>query len=206
MYSDNQLKQDPPAQHQEHQPGDEAKMQPQPDSFMTNYKAAGKLEGKVALISGGDSGIGRAVAIGYAMEGADVAFIYLDEDKDAQETIKHVEEAGKRCLAIKGDIGQKEFCEDAVRQTIQAFGDLHILVNNAAEQHVQEDVTDISEAQLKRTFNTNVFGMFYLTQAALEHIKAHGCIINTASIVAYKGNSLLIDYGASKGAVVGFTR
>ncbi len=206
MSSENDLKQNPPAQHQDHQPGDEAKMRPQPESFMKNYKAADKLKGKVALISGGDSGIGRAVAIGYAMEGADVAFIYLEEDKDAEETKKHVEGTGRRCLAIKGDIGQKEFCDNAVRETIEKLGDLHILVNNAGEQHVQEEVGDISEAQLKRTFDTNVFGMFYLTEAALRHIKERGCIINTASIVAYKGHSYLIDYAASKGAILGFTR
>ncbi len=157
MSSENDLKQNPPAQHQDHQPGGEAKMRPQPESFMKNYKAADKLKGKVALISGGDSGIGRAVAIGYAMEGADVAFIYLEEDKDAEETKKHVEATGRRCLAIKGDIGQKEFCDNAVRQTIEKLGDLHILVNNAGEQHVQEEVGDISEAQLKRTFDTNVY-------------------------------------------------
>lgn len=195
-----------PPQHQKHQPGKEHQMNPRPESFMENYQAAGKLKDKVALISGGDSGIGRAVAIGYAKEGADVAFIYLDEDKDAEETVKHIEATGRKALAIKGDIGQKSFCEEVIKKTVDTLGGLHILVNNAGEQHVQEEIRDISEEQLKRTFDTNVFGMFYLTQAALGHMKHHGCIINTASIVAYRGHGMLVDYGASKGAIVGFTR
>lgn len=195
-----------PPQEQNSQPGDEYKMQPQPESFMRNYKAGGKLEGKVALISGGDSGIGRAVAIGYAKEGADVAFIYLDEDKDAQETVKYIEDEGQRAFAIRGDIGKKDFCISAVEKTVKAFGGLNILVNNAAEQHVQEDLKDISEAQLRRTFDTNFFGLFFLTQAALKHLKKGDCIINTASIVAYRGHYTLMDYASTKGAIIGLTR
>ncbi len=195
-----------PAQHQDHQPGDEDQMQPAPKSLMKDYKAAGKLKGKVALISGGDSGIGRAVAIGYAKEGADVAFIYLDEDQDAQETIKHIEAEGRTAYAIKGDIGRKDFCMDAVKKTVDKFGSLNILVNNAAEQHVQENLEDISEDQLRRTFDTNFFGLFFLTQAALKHLKKDDCIINTASIVAYRGHDTLMDYAATKGAIVGLTR
>ncbi len=195
-----------PAQHQEHQPGDETKMKPHPESFMENYKAAGKLEGKVALISGGDSGIGRAISIGYAKEGADVAFIYLDEDEDAKETARHIEAEGRKVLTIKGDIGNKDFCTQAVERTVKELGGLNILVNNAAEQHVQQNLEDISEEQLRRTFDTNIFGLFFLTQAALKHLKEDDCIINTASIVAYRGKDVLMDYAATKGAIIGLTR
>lgn len=195
-----------PPQHQEHQPGKEHKMSPRPESFMKNYKAAGKLAGKVALVSGGDSGIGRAVCIGFAKEGADVAFIYKDEVKDAEVTVEHIEKEGREALAIKGDIGDKAFCMDAVEYTVDEFGGLDILVNNAAEQHVEDDLRNISEDQLYRTFQTNIFGMFFLTQAALEHLEEGSAIINTASIVAYRGHEVLMDYGATKGAVVGFTR
>lgn len=197
---------DKPAQEQERQPGLEDKMTPPPESFMEGYKAAGKLEGRKALITGGDSGIGRAVSIAYAKEGADVAFIYLDEDKDAETTAKHVKKAGANVLSIRGDIADKAFCAQAVEKVVDDFGQLDILVNNAAEQHVQEKLEDISEQQLKRTFSTNVFGMFFLTQAALQHFGNKACIINTASVVAYKGKKVLIDYGATKGAVVAFTR
>lgn len=195
-----------PAQHQKHQPGLESKMEPQPDSFMKNYKAAGKLSGKTALVSGGDSGIGRAVCIGMAKEGADVAFIYLDEDKDANLTMELIQAEGREVLAIKGDIGSKDFCYQAVEQVISEFGDLNILVNNAAEQHVQKNFEDITEDQLKRTFDTNIFGMFFLTQAALEKMQRGSSIVNTASIVAYQGHKMLMDYGATKGAVLGMTR
>ena len=195
-----------PAQHQTHQPGNEHEMVPPPDSFMKNYKAAGKLEGKVALISGGDSGIGRATAIGFAKEGADVAFIYLEEEKDARLTLDHIEAEGRKGLAIKGDIARKDFCSDAVAKTVKELGRLNILVNNAAEQHVQENLQDISEEQLRRTFDTNFFGLFFLSQASLKHMTEGDCIINTASIVAYRGKDVLMDYGATKGAIVGFTR
>lgn len=196
-----------PAQHQKHQPGSEENMQPSPKSFMEDYQAAGKLKDKVALISGGDSGIGRAISIGYAKEGANVAFIYLDEDEDAQITKEYIEQAGGKALLIKGDIGEKSFCEEAVKKVMEKFGKLNILVNNAAEQHVQEDFEDIPEEQIRRTFDTNIFGMIFLTQAALPHIKKQdGCIINTASIVAYRGHDQLMDYGTTKGAVVGLTR
>ncbi len=195
-----------PAQEQSHQPGIQSKMTPEPRGFMKEYKAAGKLSGKTALVSGGDSGIGRAICIGMAKEGADVAFIYLEEESDANETLKSIEAEGREALAIRGDIGDKEFCYAAMARVMKEFGDVDILVNNAAEQHVQKKLEDISEEQLKRTFATNVFGMFYLTQAALEHMQRGACIINTASIVAYQGHEVLMDYGATKGAVVGFTR
>ncbi|MGM0422206.1 MAG: SDR family oxidoreductase [Pseudomonadota bacterium] len=195
-----------PAQHQNHQPGKEHLMDPPPQSLMKDYKAAGKLEGKIALVSGGDSGIGRAVCIGYAKEGADVAFIYYDEDKDAAVTVEHIEAVGRKALAIKGDIGQKSFCAEAVEYTISQLGGLNILVNNAAEQHVVEQFEDISEEQLKRTFDTNIFGAFFLAQAALPHFKGGDNIINSVSIVAYRGQPLLLDYATTKGALLGLTR
>ena len=193
-------------QHQSQQPGLQGKMIPEPHSFMENYKAAGKLEGKVAFVTGGDSGIGQAVCIAFAKEGADVAFLYLNEDKDAQTTYEHVTAEGVRCVQIRGDVGRKAVCEDAIRQTIEAFGKLDIVVNNAAEQHVQDKLEDISEEQLQRTFATNIFGPFYVTQSALPHLKEGATIINTASIVAYKGNPKLMDYSATKGAMIALTR
>lgn len=195
-----------PAQHQKNQPGFESKMVPAPRSFMEDYKAAGKLEGKTALISGGDSGIGRATAIGFAKEGADVAFIYLNEDRDAEDTRAAVEREGAQCLIYKGDIAEKAFCTQIVDDIARQWGRLDILVNNAAEQHVEENLENISEEQLKRTFATNIFGTFFLTQAALKYMQEGASIINTASIVAYRGKKELIDYGATKGAIVGFTR
>lgn len=195
-----------PSQQQSQQPGKTEPMSPAPACCMENYKAAGKLAGKVALISGGDSGIGRATAIGYAKEGADVAIIYLNEDKDAEFTCEKIREEGRRCLAIKGDIGEESFCKEAVRQVIDQFGQLDILVNNAGEQHVQKDFTDISAEQLVRTYRTNIFAIFYLTQAALEHMGEGSSIINTTSVTAYKGKKQLMDYSSTKGAIVALTR
>lgn len=188
------------------QPGREVDMQPQPHDLMTGYRAAGKLEGKVALITGGDSGIGRATAIGFAMEGADVAIVYLEEDQDAALTKEYVENLNAGCLLIRGDIGDEAFCLQAVKKTIDQFGKLDILVNSAAEQHVQEDFTDITAEQIDKTFRTNLFSMFYLTRAALQFMKKGASIINTASITAYHGHDTLIDYSATKGGIVSFTR
>lgn len=195
-----------PPQQQENQPGKTAPMQPTPECCMKHYKAAGKLEGKVALITGGDSGIGRATAIGYAKEGADVAIVYLNEDKDAEFTHDRICEEGRKCLLICGDIGVEEFCGDVINQVIDRFGKLDILVNNAAEQHVQKDFTDISAEQLERTYRTNLFSIFYLTKAALRHMEKGASIINTASITAYKGKKELMDYASTKGAIVALTR
>jgi len=195
-----------PPQHQDHRPGSEAEMNPKPRSQDAKYRGSGKLEGKVALITGGDSGIGRAVAICYAKEGADVAIVYLNEQEDAQETKRLVEAEGRRCLTIAGDIGDESFCQQVVQQTVKELGHLDILVNNAAEQHPQESIENISAEQLERTFRTNIFSMFFLTKAALPNLKEGSAIINTTSVTAYKGNPQLLDYSSTKGAIVAFTR
>jgi len=195
-----------PPQHQNNQPGIEKDMNPLPESESPVYKPAGKLASKVALVSGGDSGIGRAVSIAYAKEGADVAVLYLNEDDDAEDTKRRIDAAGRRCLLIKGDIGDASFCKQAIEQTIREFGRLDILVNNAAEQHPQDKIEQITPEQLEKTFRTNVFGMFFLTQAAMPHLFSGSAIINTASITAYRGSPTLLDYSATKGAIVSFTR
>ncbi|CAG9622054.1 SDR family oxidoreductase [Sutcliffiella rhizosphaerae] len=195
-----------PPQEQKKQPGDENKMIPEPICENPDYKGSGKLKGKNAIITGGDSGIGRAVAIAYAKEGANLSIVYLDEHEDAKETKKLVEQYGGSCLLYSGDIGSKQFCTDVVKQTVEELGGLHILVNNAAEQHVQDKIEDISEEQLLRTFKTNIFSYFYFIQAAVPYLKKGSSIINTASVVAYQGNPVLMDYSATKGAIVALTR
>lgn len=195
-----------PPQHQEQQPGIESEMTPRPKSDDDKYRGSGKLEGKVALITGGDSGIGRAVAIAFAKEGADVAIAYLNEHDDAKETKQLVEQQGRKCFTIAGDIGDESLCQQLVQQTVDALGKLDILVNNAAEQHPQESIEDITAEQLERTFRTNIFSMFYLTKAAMKHLKEGSAIINTTSVTAYKGNPQLLDYSSTKGAIVAFTR
>lgn len=195
-----------PPQHQDHQPGTEPEMTPEPRSVDENYKGSGKLEGKVALITGGDSGIGKSVAIYYAKEGADVAIVYLEENKDAQTAKELIEAEGRKCLLLAGDVGSDDFCKEAVKQTLNEFGKIDILVNNAAEQHPQESLLDISAEQMEKTFRTNIFSIFYLTKAVLPELKKGSTIINTSSITAYKGNPKLIDYSSTKGAIVTFTR
>jgi NAD(P)-dependent dehydrogenase (short-subunit alcohol dehydrogenase family) len=195
-----------PAQKQHRQPGLESRMSPRPASKAPRHKGSGQLEGKVALITGGDSGIGRAVAILFAREGADISIVFLNEHEDAQETKRLVEAEGRRCLLIPGDIGYERFCREAVTRTASELGKLDILVNNAAEQHPQESIEDIDREQLERTFRTNIFGMFFMTKAALKHLKKGGAVINTASITAYEGSPKLLDYAATKGAIVAFTR
>ncbi|PNY79516.1 SDR family oxidoreductase [Deinococcus koreensis] len=196
----------PPAETQEQQPGSEAQMSMAPVVIREGYRGSGKLEGKVALITGGDSGIGRAVAVHFAREGADVAILYLDEHQDAQDTLKMVQAEGRRGLLIAGDIGDVEFCRDAVARTVRELGGLNILVNNAAEQHPQDTISEITPEQLERTFRTNIFAMFYLVQAATPHLQRGDAIINTTSVTAYKGSPQLLDYSSTKGAIVAFTR
>src|SRR4028119_1515940 len=187
------------------QPGHESELQPKPD-WEPRYPGSDRLKGKVALITGADSGIGRAVAALYAREGADVAILYLCEHDDAEKTRQIVEKEGRKAITIAGDLGDKRFCERAVAQTVEQLGRLDILVNNAGEQHWEKDIRDISEEQLKRTFQTNIFSMFYLTQAARPHLKEGSAIVNCTSITMYKGSELLLDYSATKGAITAFTR
>ncbi|SEU24223.1 SDR family oxidoreductase [Paenibacillus sp. NFR01] len=195
-----------PPQHQDRQPGLEYLMNPRPISEDPSIGGSGKLTGKVALITGGDSGIGRAAAIAMAKEGADIAIAYLYEDVDAEATQRRIEELGRRCLRIRTDLRYKQNCSDTVAHTVNTFGRLDILVNNHGVQYPQKSILDISEEQLYQTFQTNVFPYFYLVQAALPHLKRGAVIINTASITAYQGNKQLIDYSATKGAIVTFTR
>jgi NAD(P)-dependent dehydrogenase (short-subunit alcohol dehydrogenase family) len=195
-----------PPQHQEQQPGRESEMQPQPATQRPEYRGSGKLQDKVAIITGGDSGIGHAVAVAFAKEGADVAIVYLNEHEDAQKVKQEVEQQGRRCLLIAGDVGRKAFCQQAVQQTIETFGKLNILVNNAAEQHPQQSIEQISEEQLEQTFRTNIFAHFFLVKAALKYLESGSGIINTTSVTAYQGAPQLLDYSATKGAIVAFTR
>ncbi|WP_121664693.1 SDR family oxidoreductase [Metabacillus litoralis] len=202
----NQQKQTMPPQHQDVQPGHEDMMNPQPKFDDTSYTGSGKLKNKVAIITGGDSGIGRAVAVFFAKEGANVVISYLNEQKDAEETQKHVEAQGQKCLLVAGDIGDESVCQQIVSKTMDTFGQLDIVVNNAAEQHPQKSIEDITSEQLERTFKTNIFSFFYLTKAALPHLKKGSAIVNTSSVTAYAGNEQLLDYSATKGAITTFTR
>ncbi|MGJ9459357.1 SDR family oxidoreductase [Oceanobacillus sp. CF4.6] len=199
-------KETPPAQVQNKQPGIETKMNPEPKYIRKNYKGSEKLKNKVAIITGGDSGIGRSVSIHFAKEGADIAIIYLDEHEDAQDTKRIVENEGRKCILINGDIGNQSFCEAAVTEVLDTYGKVDILVNNAGEQHPQDSFMDITSDQLEKTFRTNIFSMFYLTKAVLPNLKDGSSIINTSSITAYKGNPSLIDYSSTKGAITSFTR
>ena len=190
---------------QDHQPGIESEMSPRPE-YEPLGQGSGKLLGKAALITGGDSGIGRAVALAFASEGADVVISYLNEGQDAEETRLKVEEYGRKCLAIAGDVGEENHCRQLIEQTVSQFDKLDILVNNAAEQHPQQSLEDVTAEQLQQTFRTNIFAQFYLTKAALPHLKEGSTIINTTSVTAYKGSPQLLDYSATKGAIVAFTR
>lgn len=188
------------------QPGDEQAMAAKPEYIRANYKASGRLQGKRALITGGDSGIGRAVSVHYAREGADIAIVYLDEDKDAKETRELVQQSGRKCVLIKGDVRDPGFCKNAVEQAVRKLGGLNILVNNAAMQRPQKNLGDISDEQLEATFETNIFAYFRFAAAALRHFTEGDCIINTTSVTAYRGSTSLLDYSSTKGAIVSFTR
>jgi len=191
--------------HEDKLPGHESRLEPKPE-WQPRYAGSDRLAGKVAIITGGDSGIGRAVAALYAREGADIAIVYLLEDDDAAETKRIVEAEGRKAITIRGDIGERDFSEEIVAQTIAAFGKIDIVVNNAGEQHPDADITDISEEQLRRTFQTNIFGMFFLVQAARPHLKEGASIVNCTSVTMYKGNKELLDYSSTKGAITAFTR
>lgn len=187
------------------QPGLEAELEPKPD-YEPRYPGSGRLQGKVAIVTGGDSGIGRAVAVLFAREGADVVISHLDEEEDAMATAEMIEDEGARAVTIAGDIGERDHCKEIVDLAIRKFGRIDILVNNAGEQHPEKDVTGISKKQLKRTFQTNVFGMFYMVHAAMPYLGKGAAIINCTSVTMYQGAEELLDYSATKGAITAFTR
>jgi NAD(P)-dependent dehydrogenase (short-subunit alcohol dehydrogenase family) len=191
--------------HEDALPGHESRLEPKPD-WRPRYKGSDRLAGKVAIITGADSGIGRAVAALYAREGADIAIVYLLEDDDAEKTRRIVEAEGRNAITIRGDIGERDFADEIVSRTMKAFGRIDIVVNNAGEQHPDEEITDITEAQLRRTFQTNIFGMFFLVQAARPHLKSGAAIINCTSVTMYQGSKELLDYSSTKGAITAFTR
>jgi len=194
-----------PPQTQPHQPGREFMMNPRPD-YEPRFAGSGRLNGKVAIVTGGDSGIGRAVSVLFAREGADVAIVFLEENQDARETARLIEAEGRQALMIRGDVGDEDFCRQAVERTVEELGRLDVLVNNAAEQHEQESLEKVTTQQLARTFQTNVFGYFFMTKAALRHLRKGAAIVNTTSVTAFRGSSHLIDYSATRGAVLSFTR
>ncbi|PTD22043.1 glucose 1-dehydrogenase [Sphingomonas fennica] len=194
-----------PMIHEDALPGSEANLDPAPD-WRPRYPGSGRLAGKVALITGADSGIGRAVAALFAREGADIAILYLCEHEDAEAAAAIVRAEGRRAIAIAGDIGDKAFCERAVAEVVAKLGRIDVLVNNAGEQHPDQDITDISEQQLRRTFQTNIFGMFFITQAVRPHLEPGSAIVNCTSVTSYQGSKELLDYSATKGAITAFTR
>ncbi|MDR9857149.1 SDR family oxidoreductase [Paenibacillus sp. VCA1] len=207
--SEVQCKQIPitfPPQQQRRQPGFEYLMVPQPIAENPNYRGSGKLANKIAVVTGGDSGIGRAVSIAFAKEGADVAIVYFDEHQDAAETKKRIESTGRRCHLISADLKEEEACRYAIAKAVEAFGRIDVLVNNHGVQFPQNSILDISKEQLEFTFRTNIFSFFHLTKAALPYMKEGSSIINTASVTAYRGEKTLIDYSSTKGAIVSFTR
>jgi len=191
---------------EQRQPGDEFKMFPAPEIIREGYKGSDKLKGSNALITGGDSGIGRSVAVHFAREGANVAIVYLEEEEDALETKKLVEAEGRKCLIIEGDLKEEDFCNSSIQKLIEEFGSLDILVNNAAMQFPKGKVEEITSAQFRETFKTNIYPYFYIVKAALEHLKESSAIINTTSVTAYRGSEHLLDYSSTKGAIVSFTR
>lgn len=194
-----------PAQHQDRQPGHEGEMHPEPE-YTPFYPGSGRLEGKVAIITGGDSGIGRAVSVLFAREGAKVVIVYLNEDEDAEATRAIVEEEGSEALLIAGDVGDPDFCKAVAERALTAFGRIDVLVNNAAEQHIREDIAELDAESMKQVFETNIYGYFHMVQAVIDHFEEGARIINTASIVAYRGHPELVDYAMTKGAIVALTR
>ncbi|MFN8310492.1 MAG: SDR family oxidoreductase [Chitinophagales bacterium] len=195
-----------PAQHQRQQPGREAAMHPQPEYIRNGYKGSGKLAGRIAIITGGDSGIGRAIAVHFAREGASVALVYLNEHEDAFQTMALVEEEGARCILFSGDLRKPAFSKKVVQQVLKEFGRIDILINNAAEQHSQDEFENLNLETMEKTFQTNIFSMFYLTHQVLPHLQKGASIINTTSVTAYRGSEHLIDYASTKGAILAFTR
>jgi NAD(P)-dependent dehydrogenase (short-subunit alcohol dehydrogenase family) len=195
-----------PRQEQKRQPGLQKEMTPKPETEIPRQRGTGKLAGRAAVITGGDSGIGRAVAVAFAREGASILIVYLNEHEDARETQRLVEAEGGRCLLRAGDVGKESFCRSSIAAAVKEFGRLDILVNNAAEQHPKDSIEEITEEQLVRTFRTNIFSFFFLVKAALPHLKKGSVIINTTSVTAYRGSGHLLDYSATKGAIVAFTR
>ncbi len=187
-------------------PGSESKMTPNPEYIRKNYKASGKLTGKIALITGGDSGIGRSVAVHYAHEGADIAIVYISEKKDAQKTQKLVEAQNRKCLLIKGDLTDEKFCKKCVKEVVKEYGKLNILVNNAATHFNADTPTEVTSENMKKTFETNIYPLFYLTNEAIPHLSKGDCIINTSSVTAYRGSNHLLDYSSTKGAISTFTK
>jgi len=207
MASDfEQQQEERPAQHQPRQPGLESEMEPRPEVVPEHYRGSGKLEGRAAIVTGGDSGIGRAVSVLFAREGADVAVVYLDEDEDAAETARMVESEGRRCVTLPCDLREEANCRQAVERAAGELGHLEVLVNHAGEQHPRDSIEDVTAHQLERTFRVNVFSMFHLVKAAPGHLGEGSAIVNTASVTAYQGNPSMIDYTASNGAIVAFTR
>lgn len=194
-----------PEQEQQ-QPGKESDMRPEPEIIRSSYKGSNKLKDKTALITGGDSGVGRSVAVHFAREGADIAVVYLSEDKDAETTKRMIEDEGRRCLLIKGDLKKEQFCKSAIRTCVEEFGKLNVLVNNAAMQFPKDTLEEIDSAQLRTTFETNIYPYFFITKAALPHLSDGDTIINTSSVTAYRGSDHLLDYSSTKGAIVTFTR
>ncbi|WP_419808255.1 glucose 1-dehydrogenase [Sphingomonas sp.] len=191
--------------HEDGLPGHESTLEPKPE-WRPRFPGSGRLAGKVAVVTGGDSGIGRATAVLFAREGADVAIVYLDEHDDAAETAQAIRDEGRQALTIAGNVGDKSFCDRAIEQVVRELGGLHILVNNAGEQHPDKDIVDITEAQLRRTFQTNIFGMFFMTQAARPHLTEGAAIVNCTSVTSYAGEPELLDYSSTKGAITAFTR
>lgn len=203
---DHDMPRDEEIKAQHHTTDEETKMNPEPIYDNPTHKGYGRLQDKVAIVTGGDSGIGRAISVAYAKEGADVVIVYHDSDDDAETTMRVIEKYGSRCILMKGDLGESEFSKRIIEKTMKDFQKIDVIVNNAAEQHPRDSLEKITDEQLERTFRTNIFSMFYLVREALPHLKDGAAVINTNSVTSYVGNPQLIDYSATKGAITSFTR